>query len=59
MYKQDEKRFIELFSKLTGISKTKLENYLKEYSINSIFEHPSSLTTDQKQLEYKLKLTMI
>jgi len=51
MYKQDEKRFIELFSKLTGISKTKVQNYLKEYSINSIFEHPTSLTLNQKQLE--------
>lgn len=51
MYKQDESRFIELFSKLTGVSKTKLQNYLKEYSINSIFEHPSSLTTNQKQLD--------
>lgn len=51
MYKQDEKRFIELFSKLTGISKTKLENYLNEYSINSIFEHPASLTLNQKQIE--------
>lgn len=55
MYKQDENRFIELFSKLTGVSKTKLENYLKEYSINSIFEHPSSLTTNQRELE-KIKL---
>ncbi len=51
MYKQDEGRFIELFSKLTGVSKTKLTNYLKEYSINSIFEHPSSLTTNQRELE--------
>lgn len=51
MYKQDEKRFIELFSSLTGISKTKIEKYLKEYSINSIFEHPASLTTNQKQLD--------
>ncbi len=51
MYKQDEGRFIELFSKLTGVSKTKLTNYLKEYSINSIFEHPSSLTTNQRELD--------
>lgn len=51
MYKQDENRFIELFSKLTGVSKTKLTNYLKEYSINSIFEHPTSLTTNQNQLK--------
>ena len=50
MYKQDENRFIELFSKLTGVSKTKLTNYLKEYSINSIFEHPTSLTTNENQL---------
>lgn len=50
MYKKDESKFIELFSKLTGISKTKLQKYLEEYSINSIFEHPSSLTTNQKQL---------
>ena len=51
MYKQDENRFIELFSKLTGVSKTKLTNYLKEYSINSIFEHPTSLTTNENQLK--------
>ncbi|MBU5428419.1 DNA repair protein RadC [Tissierella pigra] len=50
MYKQDENRFIELFSKLTGVSKTKLTNYLNEYSINSIFEHPTSLTTNESQL---------
>lgn len=51
MYKQDESKFIELFSKITGVSKTKLKNYLKEYSINSIFEHPSSLSTNQKELD--------
>ncbi|MSU02142.1 JAB domain-containing protein [Tissierella pigra] len=50
MYKQDESKFIELFSKLTGVSKATLKNYLKEYSINSIFEHPASLTTNESQL---------
>lgn len=51
MYKIDENRFIELFSKLTGVSKTNLKNYLKEYSINSIFEHPASLTNNENQLK--------
>lgn len=51
MYKKDQDKFIELFSKLTGVPKSKLNNYLKEYSINSIFEHPSSVTTIPKQLD--------
>lgn len=51
MYKKDQDNFIELFSKLTGVAKTKLNKYLKDNSINSIFEHPSSLTTIPKQLD--------
>lgn len=51
MYKKDESKFIELFSKLTGIKEDRIKEYLKEYTINSIFEHPASLTQDKKQVD--------
>lgn len=37
----DNLRFSDLLSKYTGISKVKIDNYLKSNSIGNIFAHPT------------------
>lgn len=39
----DVARFSEIFSKYTGIDKTRIDEYLKTNPINNIFEHPGSI----------------
>lgn len=53
-YKDDEKRFIELFSKFTGIRQDKLETFLLDNPVNLIMEHTDLIDVTQKQRE-KLK----
>ena len=48
-YDIDRARFVELFSKFTGISRAKLSNYLEKNPISTIFEHPSSLEISEEQ----------
>jgi DNA repair protein RadC len=50
-YKEDEKRFVELFSKFTGIKEIKLEDFLKDNTVNLIIEHTDLLDITQKQRE--------
>lgn len=49
--KLDILRFVDLLSKFTGISKTKLDDFLKSNSVNNIFENPTALEITYKQLE--------
>lgn len=49
-FQEDKKRFAELFSTFTGISKTKIDEYLKTNEIRNIMEHPSSIDPTPKQL---------
>jgi len=42
-YDVDKEQFVELFSKFTGVSKSKLFNFLETNSISTLFEHPTSL----------------
>lgn len=51
LYQKDKTRFIELFSKFTGVPRLKLREYLNNFSMDNIFTHPTHLTTDLKQLE--------
>lgn len=53
-YKDDEKRFIELFSKFTGIRQDKLEVFLQDNPVNLIMEHTDLIEVTPKQRE-KLK----
>lgn len=46
----DMMRFSDILSKFTGISKTKIDEYLKQNSINSIFEHPASIGNNNTQI---------
>lgn len=47
----DNLRFSDLLSKYTGISKTRIDNYLKTNSIDNIFAHPTSITTNHSQIK--------
>lgn len=49
--KIDTLKFIELVSNFTGINKTKLNNFLKENSVNNVFENPTALEITKPQLE--------
>lgn len=49
--KIDIMKFVDLVSKFTGISKTKLDNFLKENSVNNVFENPTALEITKPQLE--------
>lgn len=50
-YDIEKGRFIELFSKFTGISKSKISNFLEFNSISNIFKHPTSLEITETQRE--------
>ena len=50
-YDIDKDRFVELFSKFTGISKIKLYDYLESNSISTLFDHPTSINTTDTQRE--------
>lgn len=43
-YSKDLDRFTELLSKYTGISKSKINNFLGNNNVSAIFEHPASLS---------------
>lgn len=47
----DKDRFATLFSKFTGVNKSTVTNYLKEYPVNTIFEHPSTLDMNERQYD--------
>jgi len=51
--KIDNLRFADLLSKYTGISKTKIDYYLKSNSIDNIFAHPTSITINKSQTRSK------
>lgn len=46
----DVLRFADLLSKFTGISKSRIDKYLLDKSINSIFEHPASIGSNNTQI---------
>lgn len=48
-YDIDKDHFVELFSKFTGVSKTKLFNFLDSHSVATLFEHPASLNISDSQ----------
>jgi DNA repair protein RadC len=56
-YDIDKGRFIELLSNFTGISKSKISNFLDHNSINTIFEHSTALdiTNSQRDKLYQLR----
>ena len=43
-------RFADLLSKYTGISKTKIDNYLRDNPISNIIEHPGVLGATGAQI---------
>ena len=47
--KVDNLRFSDLLSKYTGISKAKIDTYMKTNSIDNIFAHPTSITTNHSK----------
>lgn len=53
----DTERFATLFSKFTGINKSKVTAYLKDNPVNMIFEHPATLEMNEKQYD-KVKSIM-
>jgi len=50
-YDIDKEQFIELFSKFTGISKTKIVKFLEDNSISTLFEHPTSINVTEPQIK--------
>lgn len=50
-YDIDQERYIELMNKFTGISKDTLNEYLKDHSVQFIFEHPDSIDITPTQRE--------
>ena len=50
-YDIDKDQFIELFSKFTGISKTKIGKFLEDNSISTLFEHPTSINATESQIK--------
>jgi DNA repair protein RadC len=49
-YKIDVLRFSDILSKHTGISKTKIDEFIKNNPVNNIFEHPGSICSTTTQL---------
>ena len=56
-YKIDVLRFSDLLSKYTGISKTKIDEFINNNTVNNIFDHPTALNISPSQLTkiYELK----
>ena len=50
-YDIDKTQFVELFSRFTGLSKTKIHNFLENNSISTLFEHPTSINATDTQRE--------
>ena len=50
-YDIEKAHFVELFSKFTGLSKTKIHNFLETNSIRTLFEHPTSIDATNTQRE--------
>ena len=50
-YDIDKDQFVELFSKFTGLSKTKIYKFLEDNSISSLFEHPTSINATESQIK--------
>ena len=50
-YDIDKEQFIELFSKFTGISKTKIYKFLEDNSISTLFEHRTSISATESQIK--------
>lgn len=48
--KIDNLRFADLLSNFTGISKIKIDTYLKTNSIENIFAHPASIAANHSQI---------
>lgn len=53
-YNADQQRFVQLFSKFTGIREERLADFLKDQPVNLLMEHTDLLDITQKQRE-KLK----
>jgi len=53
-YQIDERRFVQLFSKFTGIHQEKLEQFMEEQPVNLLMEHTDLLDITARQRE-KLK----
>jgi DNA repair protein RadC len=49
--KKDTKNIIKLFSGFTGINEKKIENFLKDNSINNLFEYSKILNITENQKE--------
>ncbi len=49
-FKLDVLRFSDLLSKYTSISKSKIDKFLTENTINNIFDHPTALDVTKAQL---------
>lgn len=49
-YKIDELRFSDLLHKYTGISKTKIDKFIKDNPVSNIFDHPTSLSATPDQI---------
>ena len=50
-YNKDSKRFVELFSKFTGIRNTKVSKFLVNSNIGDLCEHSTALNISDTQLE--------
>ena len=50
-YDIDKDQFVELFSKFTGLSKTKIYKFLEDNSISTLFEHPTSINATESQIK--------
>lgn len=50
-YDIDKDQFVDLFSKFIGLSKTKVYKFLKDNSIRTLFEHPTSLNATEAQIK--------
>jgi len=50
-YDIDKDQFVELFSKFTGLSKTKIYKFLEDNSISTLFEHPTSIDATESQIK--------
>lgn len=49
-YNKDIDRFVELLSKFTGISKSKINSFLDYNNVSAIFEHPASLSLKEEHI---------
>lgn len=50
-YNKDIDRFVELLSKFTGISKSKINSFLDYNNVSAIFEHPASLSPKEEHIK--------